>query len=584
VVALTLLHLGSVSTPAHAVQAWPVQIRALSTQASALAAQAGTGAGPTPMVPSVRYAVADIEVPQSHRGPVTVQMISLHSYKCADPAGPGEYVDWAQARATQKPAPPIGACASQPSLSLPPNFDPAELLDRLKKYVRDQRAATRMAEPLTLSRQRRTLRNLSQRLITLSPAQWQDPEGGNLSFLAGACRHPGLTGFEFERADASLEHARRQLQKTPYGPRFMLMLGDQIYADARAGVADSQSPIERLLPRYRAAFGASYGFRTLAQRLPLTMVMDDHEINDNWSREQALASHVNQVLAENALNAFDVFQFAHGPGRPPDLSGPTQQVQGFNTAFSHGDYPFIVLDTRSQRRRVPDREMLHSSQWRWLAQWLFAEQGKGSHPKFVVSGSVMLPGLAGNAGELPPRQADTWQMSAYDRKRLLSFIANNGIDNVVFLSSDYHCAAYSEITYTHSPVKTWAIAAPALHAPLRFANVEAHEIMARESIVLTGGQAEVCSTAMAGEGWLQCSLERHDAEYTTLLLQYWLRPLEHANWPTRPQERAWLLSTAAVHDLGEQRVNALFNQALKSAAQSPDHADGAPGPPAPAEC
>ncbi len=56
----------------------------------------------------------------------------------------------------------------------------------------------------------------------------------------------------------------------------MWMLGDQIYSDARAGLADSASPIERLLPRYRCAFGSA-GFAALARSIPLYMVMDDHD-------------------------------------------------------------------------------------------------------------------------------------------------------------------------------------------------------------------------------------------------------------------------------------------------------------------
>ena len=344
----------------------------------------------------------------------------------------------------------------------------------------------------------------------------------------------------------------------------MLMLGDQIYADARAGLLDTQSPIEKLLPRYRDAFGSSYGFRKLAQRLPLYMVIDDHEINDDWSLEQAQAGSSSRVLASNAMEAFRAFQYSHGPGFPADMTNPTQPVMGFNYSYTHGGFPFIVLDTRTQRSRVPERRILHASQWRWLEQWLLAEQVKGVQPKFIVSGSVLAPGLLENSGYPAPRSADNWQMSPGERQRLLSFIADKAIDNVVFVSSDYHCAAAATITFTHSKVKAWAIVAPPLHAPMRFANVQTSDMLPHERIELLNGAALVDAEAWDGEGWLECEVERQDANAYELRLRFWLRQLEQADWPNAPIERNWVLDGTACkqqwrQDRAEGRASPTFH-------------------------
>lgn len=425
-----------------------------------------------------------------------------------------------------------------PMAELNPATDPDIFITPLQQDLQLANATTHRANPDTLSRQRRTLRKYGERIVTLGSTQFSDKSVDDLTFFAAACRHPGLTGFEYARADESLLRARTAADTRH--PSFMLMLGDQIYADARAGVIDTQSPIEKLLPRYRDAFGSSRGFRQLAQTLPLYMVIDDHEINDAWSQEQALASTSNAVLASNAKSAFKVFQYAHGPGKPGDLQNPTAPVEGFNYSTTHGGFPFIVLDTRTQRTRVPERRILHPSQWRWLEAWLLDEQKKGAHPKFVVSGSVVVPGLKEHGGLPAPRGADTWQMSCLERARLLSFIADNNIANVVFVSSDYHCSAAAEISFTHKPaVKAWAIVAPPLHAPLRFANSEAFEVMAVERIELPGGEAVVASTAWDGEGWLECKVERQrpgDKDAFALSLRFWLRSLEQADWPDTPTE------------------------------------------------
>lgn len=418
-------------------------------------------------------------------------------------------------------------------------LDPIPLISVLEADIRDSNRTAVAAEPGTLSRQRRTLRVYQQRVIKLKKNQLQVSGSGSLTFFAAACRHPGLTGFEFDRADASLSEAVKTIEAA--GPRFMLMLGDQIYADARAGVLDTQSPIEKLLPRYRSAFGSSRSFRALASRLPLYMVMDDHEIDDDWSRDQQNASAASHVLASNAINAFRVFQYAHGPGAPVDPTEPGKPVQGFNYSYTCAGLPFIVLDTRTQRIRSAEPRILHASQWRWLEALLLAEQKKGSHPKFVISGSVLAPGLKEHSGYPAPRTADNWQMSPGDRGRLLSFIAHNDIENVVFISSDYHCSAAATITFTKSRVKAWAIVAPPIHAPMRFANAEANKVLPHERIPLARGMAQVDSQAWDGDGWLECVVVPTRAKVHEIKLGFHLRRLEEKDWPFEPEIRKWTL-------------------------------------------
>lgn len=467
-----------------------------------------------PAAPAISYAVAEIEIPNLHLGSIKIDLVSVHA-----------------------PWQPGGA----PSVLMQTAVTPQALIDTMEQELGANRSRTRQAEPDTLSRRRRTLRAYPSRFIKLNRAQLETNSNEDWSFIAGGCKHPGLTGLERDRADASLNAICSQLDKQQ--PRFMLMLGDQIYVDARAGVMDTQSPVEKLLPRYRGAFGRSSGFRKLAQRLPMYMVMDDHEINDNWSQEQQLTSYANKVLAKNARAAFGVFQYAHGPGMParvaPQPGGPSVRVNGFNYSYEHNGIPFLVLDTRTQRKRVPTRQLLHASQWLWLEQWLLGEQKKGSHPKFVVSGSVVVPGLQENAGTPSPRNADTWQMSGQERARLLSFIAENNIHNVVFLSSDYHCSAAATITFSNSPVKTWAIVAPPMHAPMRFANVQASEVFGEEDIQLNQGCATVMAETWDGEGWLTCQVTKPDSTHFNLELTFNLRKLDEEAWPATPTSRTW---------------------------------------------
>src|SRR5690606_12539982 len=93
----------------------------------------------------------------------------------------------------------------------------------------------------------------------------------------GCCRYPGFF-FDRDRSYAAFE----RLCDLPEAarPHLALMLGDQIYADATAGLFDPASPIERYVHAHRKAFRSSRVHRLLAG-LPVVMTPDDHEFGDN---------------------------------------------------------------------------------------------------------------------------------------------------------------------------------------------------------------------------------------------------------------------------------------------------------------
>ena len=301
----------------------------------------------------------------------------------------------------------------------------------------------------------------------------------------------------------------------------MWMLGDQIYADAQAGVLDSSSSLERLLPRYRSAFG-SPAFLALARRLPLYMAMDDHEIGDNWSAEQRLHGQPSAVLADNALAAFAVYQRAHGPqGQGPG---------GHDFSVVHGGVAFLSLNTRIHRRRLPERQILHPEQWDLLETWLIEQQAQGDHPKFIVTGSVVAPGLREAQGQPSPRQSDTWQMSAAQRARLLGLVLKHQVRHVVFLSGDYHCSAHATIRFSGTDLQAFCLVSPSLHAPMRFANVPASGVLRCETVVLPGGATATIGEVQAwnGDGWLEVRY-RAETDTPSLVANFHLQAMDAAD-------------------------------------------------------
>ena len=83
-----------------------------------------------------------------------------------------------------------------------------------------------------------------------------------LRFAAGCCRYPG-TGFERDRADSSIA-ALARLAAGSDGPAFAIFSGDQIYADATAGVFEVQGRLEKIASRYESAFSTPWFGRLAA--------------------------------------------------------------------------------------------------------------------------------------------------------------------------------------------------------------------------------------------------------------------------------------------------------------------------------
>jgi alkaline phosphatase D len=109
-----------------------------------------------------------------------------------------------------------------------------------------------------------------------------------VSFLLGSCHYPGLF-WKKKHSDRIFWPMIQEMEKNRLAgnPRFVLMVGDQIYADMfnrmiPIGLADT---FEEYQDRYHDAFG-SPNIRRLLRSVPQYMILDDHEIEDNWSQDR----------------------------------------------------------------------------------------------------------------------------------------------------------------------------------------------------------------------------------------------------------------------------------------------------------
>lgn len=305
------------------------------------------------------------------------------------------------------------------------------------------------------------------------------------AFAVGSCRYTS-TIFDRELTDRRfgglLDLVRGNHPGRP-DPRLLLLVGDQIYADSTAGLFDPGSDFERYDAHYAEAWSAPYA-RDVLRHLPTYMMLDDHELEENAEPEQF------ENIQRSALGAFEAYQRRLAPPNPVAKTHPDGSYSrgAYWYCFAAGGYGFFVMDTRTDRVRDSGMECLadeiiQEAQAKYLQGWLLEQKRIApDQPKFVVSPSVVLPFLSSTRGS--PSYAirsDSWDGFPQSLYQLLKFIAHEGIENVVFLSGDFHCSLACELTL-HEPghetdaVKAYSIVSSGFYAPYPFANTRAREL------------------------------------------------------------------------------------------------------------
>lgn len=301
-----------------------------------------------------------------------------------------------------------------------------------------------------------------------------------VSFMLGSCHYPGLF-WKKKHSGRIFKPMLDQINRTRLGqkPRFSLMVGDQIYADMfnRAipiGLADT---FEEFQQRYHEAFSTP-NLRRLMSNLPTYMILDDHEIEDNWTQDR-INKRESRVLFNLAMGAYMSYQWSHGP----------RNFDGrLFYSFQCGGFPFFVLDERTQRfcddePGLADNHLLgrpsqdpvnEPGQLDHLCNWLEAHKND-PRPKFIVSPTVFVPNpVITTRSDRQKEKSDSWPAFPETRRRLLRHILNHSIQNVIFLSGDIHCSNVSRISFdgseAASKLRAFSIVSSAFYWPFWIAD------------------------------------------------------------------------------------------------------------------
>jgi hypothetical protein len=315
----------------------------------------------------------------------------------------------------------------------------------------------------------------------------------SLAFAVASCRY-AATIVDREAADFMFRRLRALLADgAPGSPALLLLVGDQIYADATAGTFDPKTRRERFYESYREAWTAPNA-RAVLRELPTYMMMDDHEVADDWAPAQ---TEITTRLW--GVGAFRAYQWLHSPRNAPELL-PRSSPERFDGrerhfyAFDAGGFPFFVCDTRGTR--AVGKRIMEPAQLQALQGWLGRNREGDAH-KFIVSPSLVVPFRkdAHRRGRPNPhaylQRSDGWEAFPDSLRELMLTIAEQDIRNVVFLCGDAHISMTSRIEFERNGERvdrgTLCIVGSPLYAPFPFANSRAEEFTPADTLDLGGG-------------------------------------------------------------------------------------------------
>lgn len=254
------------------------------------------------------------------------------------------------------------------------------------------------------------------------------------SYVVGSCRYLLKTcvGDVFDdRGDKIFKSISDQHAFNPIAG--LLMIGDQIYADDLNFISQD-TKLPEFLSRYRTVFSQE-NIRNLMSTVPTYMILDDHEIEDNWPSKSCNQDKV--VLYPNAIHAYQIYQCSHSPLFDAKLDGRIEGIlQKFWYSFTDGCADWFVMDSRTERFISKSRRnMVNQMQLDALFKWL--EEGD-NRVKMIVTSVPFAPDLDNDA-------SDKWGAFPEQRTQILEFLAKMRSSKVVFVSGDVHCSFTAKI-------------------------------------------------------------------------------------------------------------------------------------------
>jgi alkaline phosphatase D len=240
----------------------------------------------------------------------------------------------------------------------------------------------------------------------------------------------------------------------------VLHLGDYIYEGGLQGsLGRGHHPgvVCRTLDDYRtrhAQYKGDLDLQTAHQAGAWMVVMDDHDVVNNWAAEDTDPDTPVEVFLQRRTAAMQAY-YEHMPMRRTSLpQGPDMRMY---RRLEYGDLATIsLLDTRQYRSDQPcgsgitarcadaldeAQTMTGPEQERWLLDGLGASRARWN----VIAQQTIMADFDFRAGAGEEYQMDNWAGYAAARNRLLGFVHHRRPSNPVVLSGDIHATFVNDL-------------------------------------------------------------------------------------------------------------------------------------------
>ncbi|CAI7669619.1 unnamed protein product [Penicillium pancosmium] len=218
----------------------------------------------------------------------------------------------------------------------------------------------------------------------ITSARPGSPAASRLSFVTSSCLKPNFPYniLNHPLRVPGIEQLSEVIGKLPtlLRPAFMLFLGDFVYIDVPLRFGSSVSHYRSEYRRiYSSPSWAATSDAGPAIDLPWIHTLDDHEIENDWSKGNKTAPYPA---------AADPFIHYHVSANPPVPASPFAHPDNVTYfSFINGPASFFMLDTRTYRSEPAqeDSTILGYAQLQSLLTYLLTPEPAGVHWKIIAS-------------------------------------------------------------------------------------------------------------------------------------------------------------------------------------------------------
>jgi hypothetical protein len=207
---------------------------------------------------------------------------------------------------------------------------------------------------------------INGRVVTRGSFTTADSNPRQLTIAFGSCHKPAA-GNNFGLRSA-MNRWRAMANQDNYD--LLILMGDQVYGDH----IEEFWPSSTWHQRYRNRYDQLWQYQPMRQvlrRTPTYMILDDHEIADDFG---TFLDDPERIRA--GLDAYEVYQDAHNPVHRGDQK---------HFSLKRGFASFFFMDLRTQRGKDPAFPILGRTQWADMVRWASSPETRDADVIFLVS-------------------------------------------------------------------------------------------------------------------------------------------------------------------------------------------------------